>query len=253
MTDDIVRFYDAISDRYHLLQGDRRSWVETTGAALERLITALAGSGPHRILDCSCGIGTQAIELARRGHEVTGTDLSEGALARASREATAGGLTLRTAVADMRRLRDAVPGPFDVVLSCDNSVAHLEPSELRTAVTEMAGLLRPHGVALVSVRDYGPLLAERPRFTSAAAAADGSAVAFQLWDWEDDGSSYSMHQFFLEEHGGRWETTCERTRLHAHLRETILGAFENAGLDDVRWHVPAQTGYYQPIATGRRR
>ncbi|MFN8187448.1 MAG: class I SAM-dependent methyltransferase [Gaiellales bacterium] len=252
MTVEITRFYDSISDRYHLLHDDRSAWLEMTGTALDGLIGELIGPARQRVLDCSCGIGTQALALAARGHAVTGTDLSEAALQRTAREAEVAGLRLRTAVADMRRLREAVQGPFDVVLSCDNSIAHLERSELPVAFAEMHALLQSAGVVLVSVRDYEPLVAQRPRFMSPAAAPDGGSIAFQLWEWAGDGSSYALQQFFLEEVDGRWETTCERTRLHAHARSTVLGALTDAGLEDVRWHPPAETGYYQPIATGRR-
>ena len=53
------------------------------GAAVDAL-DALIGQDRAEVLDCSCGIGTQAIGLALRGHRVTGTDLSFRAAARAS-------------------------------------------------------------------------------------------------------------------------------------------------------------------------
>lgn len=252
MTGDVARFYDAISDRYHLLHTDWEAWAETTVEALDGVIARLIGPGPHRVLDCSCGIGTQAIGLAARGHDVVGTDLSERALGRAAREARERGVVLRTARADMRRLGSVVAGPFDVVLSCDNSIAHLLPSELSIAFREMAGVLRPGGVVLISVRDYARLAEDRPRFMSPAVAADGRRVAFQLWDWAEDGSTYLLSQFFLEERDGGWEVACERARLYAHTDTTVLGSLREAGLADVRWHDPGQSGYYQPIATGRR-
>src|SRR3954464_3129353 len=88
------------------------------------VLGALLGPGPHRALDCSCGIGTQAIGLALAGHLVVGSDLSPVAAARAAREAAARGAKGPAAAADMRRLPFA-SDVFDVVVCADNSVAHL--------------------------------------------------------------------------------------------------------------------------------
>src|SRR5580698_7323635 len=35
------------------------------------------GAGPLRVLDAGCGQGTQALELARLGHDVVGLDVSD--------------------------------------------------------------------------------------------------------------------------------------------------------------------------------
>ena len=101
------------------------------------------------VLDCSCGIGTQAVGLALRGHRVVGTDLSARAAARAAREGTRRSVPLVTAAADMRRLPFA-DARFDAVVCADNSLPHLltEP-DVRTALTEMRRVLRPAGRLVV--------------------------------------------------------------------------------------------------------
>lgn len=106
---------------------------------------------------------------------------------------------------------------------------------------------------LASVRDYAPLVAERPRVMSPQATEDrdGRAVTLQLWDWETEGTSYAMTMLFLREADGRWETLAQETRLHAHLREPLLAAAAGAGLAAPRWLEPAESGYYQPIVAGR--
>ena len=46
-----------------------------------RQLAAHLPTPPGRVLDIGCGQGTQALRLARRGHEVTGLDPSERLLA----------------------------------------------------------------------------------------------------------------------------------------------------------------------------
>ena len=80
----VAHFYDELADDYHLIYADWEASIRRQGDALDALI----GQDRAVVLDCSCGIGTQAIGLALRGHRVTGTDLSPRAAARAAREAT---------------------------------------------------------------------------------------------------------------------------------------------------------------------
>ena len=95
-------FYDALAPDYHLIFPDWDASMARQAAALDELVRRRLGAGPHRVLDCSCGIGTQAIGLAAAGHTVVGSDLSPLAAARAVAEAAARGTGLAAAAADMR-------------------------------------------------------------------------------------------------------------------------------------------------------
>jgi SAM-dependent methyltransferase len=110
VTDDVAGFYDAIADAFHLVHRDWDDSVRRQGEALDLLLARELGAGPKRVLDCACGIGTQAIGLALRGHRVTGTDLSPRELERAGREARAPCAELELRVADLRDLAASVQG-----------------------------------------------------------------------------------------------------------------------------------------------
>lgn len=241
---DVAGFYDAIGDHYHLQVASWRELVVRSGAALGRLL----GDAPLDVLDCSCGIGTQAIGLALQGHRVHGTDLSPASLARAEREARSFGVPLTTCVADMRRLEE-LDRDFDVVLSGGNAFAHFNPAGLVEVTRSMLSVLRPEGLLAATVRDYDALAAGRPRFHGEQVhdTAEGQRIHFQLWDWSDDGSSYRLSYFLLREEGGSFETSCERTTLYALDRAAIEAALELAGCCEIRWREPAATGYVEPV------
>jgi SAM-dependent methyltransferase len=85
VTSSVRDFYDGLAAAYHLVYGDR--WddaVAGQGAVLDRLIRDVHGDAAD-VLDCACGIGTQAIGLALCGHRVHGTDISQRSLDRARR------------------------------------------------------------------------------------------------------------------------------------------------------------------------
>jgi 2-polyprenyl-3-methyl-5-hydroxy-6-metoxy-1,4-benzoquinol methylase len=112
------------------------------------------------ILDCACGIGTQALGLALLGHSVHGTDISPVAVERARCEAAQLGVAVTFGVADMRTLDRDVGRVFDVVLAFDNSLPHLlGPADMQLAAHAIRRTLRPGGVFLASTRDYDAQLA----------------------------------------------------------------------------------------------
>ncbi|MFY1826205.1 class I SAM-dependent methyltransferase [Myxococcus fulvus] len=255
MADSVLEFYEGLAEEYHLLFVNWAQTVERQGAALDALLRRCGAPPPRRVLDCACGIGTQALGLAGRGYVVHATDLSPAAVARAEREARTLGVTLTTGVADMRTLDTQVPGMFQVVLAFDNAVPHLLTDEdLDAAAHAMASKLAPGGLLALSVRDYDALMAQQPRFTSERVldAPEGRRILFQVWDWSADGRTYTVHQFILRPEAKGWQAT-EHTGVYRALqRVEVERALTRAGLVDTRWYSPEETGFYQPILTARR-
>jgi SAM-dependent methyltransferase len=251
MHDSVTQFYDGLAGDYHLIFGDWHESVRGQGEVLDGLL----GGGPCSVLDCSCGIGTQALGLALRGYKVHGTDLSPEAVARAGREAAAFGVSVTFGVADVRRLSEQVPGVFDAVIACDNALPHLlTDGDLRRGVAGMAAKLRPGGVFLASIRDYDALVRERPRATPVRVLEGPPCrrAVFQVWDWAADGRTYKVHQFIVCQGESGWETVHHATDYRALLREELDAALVGAGLADVRWNMPQEGGWYQPLVTARK-
>jgi SAM-dependent methyltransferase len=253
---DVARFYDGLAEHYHLLFEDWDAALRRQGAMLDQLIGRLAGTGPKRVLDAACGIGTQAIGLALRGHAVTGSDLSSCAVERARREARRLGVTVDFEVADVRELARVVAGPFAVVCSLDNALSHLESdAELEVALGQMTELLEPGGLFLASIRDYDALAKRRPHRMSERVFPEGQGrrVVYQLWDWEEDARGYRLRQHIAREDGEGSETHVFTLYCRALLRTQLSLALQGVGLDAVEWLMPADSGFYQPVAAAWQR
>jgi SAM-dependent methyltransferase len=117
---------------------------EDTAADLAFIVRHIAAEPPARLLDVPCGAGRHALGLARLGYEVTGVDLSEDAVGRAS--AAAGALPVRFVQADMRDL--PLEAPFDAALCLGNSLSYFDAQGLRAFLARLAAALRP-GARLV--------------------------------------------------------------------------------------------------------
>ena len=250
----VIDFYDALAEDYDIVYGGR--WEEAMsrqGEALDRLIQSSLGAGAQDVLDCSCGIGTQALGLAIRGHRVVGTDISLRSVERARREASRLGVRASFAVADFRDL-GLVPGTFDVVISCDNAIPHLlTDSEIRQALASMHAKLRPRGLLVVSVRDYDRALVERPATAPPTfTAGPPRRLLVRFHEWEEAGPIYELHLFVLSELSDEWSLTAHyQTQYRALPRHELAAAAHDVGFDAIQWHEPEGIGFHQPVLTAR--
>lgn len=245
-------FYDSLAGDYHLMFRDWWTSATWQGEVLDRLLRAHGVTDGATLLDCTCGIGTQALPLATRGYRVTGSDLSESAVARARSEAAARGIDIRLDTADVRTI--SVPAPFDVVLSADNSLPHLRTdADLHAALTAIRGCLRPGGVFLASVRDYDALVRDRVAGVMPTAHDDGGArrIVGQAWTWTDEMRTVTFDLFMLVQQENNWNATVRTTVYRAWSRAELTAALDGAGFTDIRWYDPDTSGFYQPVVIAR--
>ena len=154
------------------------------------------------------------------------------------------------------RLTASFRGTFDAVIACDNALPHLlTDNDLEQAIAACPRKFRPGGLFLVSLRDYDQLRRDRPQTHTPRVFddPDGRRIAFQVWDWSEDGARYRLHQFLVQEHDREWRTTHLETDYRALSRGELSAVVERAGLTRLHWHEPETSGYYQPILTARKR
>jgi glycine/sarcosine N-methyltransferase len=250
MAGTVQDFYDDLSCDYHLIFEDWEASMASQAAALGPILVRESGSAmPMTILDCACGIGTQTLGLARAGFQVTGADLSPRAIERARTEASSRGLDLRFHVADMLHL-DAVPETeFDAVICIDNALPHFScDDDFAAAAAQVRKKLRAGGIFVASIRDYDRLIKERPvaEGPSFFSNAGRRRIIFQLWDWIDE-RSYSFHLYITCETQTGWQTQHGVSTYRAVLRDELTITLERIGFVRVKWMLPAETGFYQPL------
>jgi SAM-dependent methyltransferase len=247
------RFYDGLAGDYELVYGGE--WeraVDQQAAALDRVIRKYLPHG-RSVLDCACGIGTQAIGLAGRGYRVVGTDLSHGAIDRARHEARRLGIGATFDVADFRDLSD-IDGEFDVVISCDNALPHLlEPADVLTVMQQMRDKLTPAGLLVVTIRDFDRALREWPPIAPPLIIAGPQRrILVRLHDWDEDRPSYTLRLIVLTECDDGWHVTEHTTRFRAITRTELTRVATDAGFSAVHWLTESPVVGNQQVMTARR-
>ena len=248
----IQTFYDNLATQYDKLFLD---WQATTQEQAEILNHIFQNNGfdtTAKILDCACGIGTQAIGLAARGYNVTASDISAGELVEAEKRAKRNKVEICFKRADFRALANTFTEKFDIIIAMDNALPHmLSSDDLESAIKSIVNQVKEKGIFVASISDYDSLLMEKPPYSAPYIhkTDKGQRVSFQTWEWNDD--NYKLIQYIVDDEEilqvSKFECEYRATR-----RDEMTHLLLAYGCSRVEWKFPEETGFYQPIVVARK-
>lgn len=249
----VNEFYDEMADSYHLLFQDWDASIKRQAAVLDCIFQKCDLTRQDVILDCACGIGTQSLGLAALGYKITGSDISEGEIARAKIEAAKRGFDIAFYVADFCELPAFFKNNrFDAIIAMDNALPHLlEQEELARAAASIWAQLKPGGTFLASIRDYDAILQDKPLSPAPyiLKIPNGRRIAFQTWDWNEH--IYNFTQYIIED--AQALTIRKFSSVYnAITRCEFTEIFSKAGFQNINWLMPEQSGFYQPIVIAKK-
>jgi ubiquinone/menaquinone biosynthesis C-methylase UbiE len=153
--------------------------IATAGerAAWDRILDLVVPSGGALdAFDAGCGTGFLSLELATRGHRVTGVDFAPAMLAAAQSKAAAQGLAIRLEEGDAENLPFPA-GSFDLAIS--RHVLWTLPHP-EAAIDEWIRVLRPGGrLVIVDGAQYNDATAP-PQRENARTSTEYAAIGDQL-------------------------------------------------------------------------
>lgn len=246
------RFYNSLASHYDKLFLDWQATTREQAVILDKIIKDNCFDENADVLDCACGIGTQAIGLTLLGYNVTASDISDAELAQAKERAAKNCAKIRFEHADFCALSDVFEEKFPVIICMDNALPHmLSEKALEAAVESIVKQMAEGGIFVASIRDYDALLRDKPPYSPPYIhkTADGQRVSFQTWDWEDD--CYRLTQYIIDDEAdlqvNKFECVYRATR-----REELTKLLLAKGCSKVTWKFPEETGFYQPIVIAKK-
>jgi SAM-dependent methyltransferase len=206
-------------------QYDEEVYTQGTLGEVDFLEQELEHDRARTVLDIGCGTGRHAIELAARGYQVTGVDLSEAQLARAREKAVAAGVSVGFRQGDAREL--AFDGEFDLaIMLCEAAFPLMETDEMNYRILQGAcRSLKPGGkLVLTTLNALFPLArvgqqseGEGPDFSGFDPVTFRSCSTLEFAD--DDGVVQTIQC------SERYYAPCEMRWLLATLGMTDIGIY----------------------------
>ena len=161
-----------------------------TPAVVDAILALVVLPPGASVLDLGCGVGWHALELARRGYQVTGVDRTAAYLAEARERSRREGLPGAYLKADMREF--VRPAAFDVVLSLRTSFSYFEDAaDNKKVLVNVARSLKPKGHFVLQLMGKEVL-----------------TRIFQARDWREQNGTYFLQERTLSDNWGwmqnRW-------------------------------------------------
>jgi len=187
---------------------------------------------PHRVLDLTCGEGTFAIKMAKKGYRMTGVDRSSAMLAVARRKAREAHVRVRFIERDVRSLR--FHEEFDLVTSWYDSLNYLlRLDDLEKTFAGTFRALRPGGVLLFDMNTPGTLAKGWQRHPSFVEVdtRDAFVVHRSTWDARKHVATLRVTCFAVR--NGRWLRIDEIHRERAYTLPQIRACLRKVGLREL--------------------
>ena len=130
------QWYESLFENY-AHKYDKECFVQGTIGECDFIEREAGHDKSLRIIDIGCGTGRHAIELTKRGYNVTGIDLSENQIKRAREKAQEAGLVIDFQTQDARAL--PFNGEFDLaIMLCEGGFPLMETDEMNFQILKNA-------------------------------------------------------------------------------------------------------------------
>ena len=187
----------------------------------------------NTVLDLACGTGSLTRELAQRGYEMIGVDLSPDMLAQAAeKNQDVDGILPIFLCQSMDKLD--LYGTIDACVCCLDSINYVtDPNKLRRAFARVHLFLMPGGLFLFDINTPFKLTG-----LDGQVFLDETEDAYCVWRAEYSAKrricTYFMDLFCLDEETGLWERGEELHEEYAYTPEELVTFLQEAGFRDIR-------------------
>jgi SAM-dependent methyltransferase len=242
------------AELYDLFYADKpyageAAWVD---GVLREFVTP----APVRVLELACGTGRHAVELARRGYQITATDYSADMIEQARHRTADADLPIEFLAADMRTI-DLGGATFDAAICLFDAIGYVQTNEAIHAV--LAGAkrhLRPGGVFVCEFWHAAAMLAHYDPVRVRRWSLDDREIVRIAETRLDVARQLALVSYTVLEllSDGRYERLDETQTNRYFLVQEMAAHFERAGLvplkfyagftrdeqiDSTTWHVLA--------------
>ena len=185
------------------------------------------GTEVNTVLDLACGTGSMTVELASRGYELIGTDLSEEMLAIASGKIADGRFNIKPMLLNQPMEKLDLYGTVDAAVCCLDGINYVKPEDLNEVFRRLMLFIRPGGVLIFDINTP-----EKLRKLDGQVFIDETDDAYCVWRAEYDEKEravfYGMDIFRLGK-DKKWTRDVEEHIEYVHEPEKLKALLKDVG------------------------
>jgi len=244
------QLFDHYADSY-----ENEEFTKGTIGEADFIEEAIRRNKSAKILDVGCGTGRHAIELAIRGYDVIGVDLSEPMLRKARERAIERGVSVEFLQQDARSLH--FTNQFDLVMMvCEGGFPLMETDEMNYQILRnAAAALKSDGkLILTTLNGLFPLFHSVKDFVNEGTTGVSRANTFDLLTFRD----HSQYEFVDDEGESRTLQCNERYYVPSEitwlLRSLAFRTINIYGCEIGKWSrdVPLTTDHFEMLVVAER-
>lgn len=200
------QWYEELFENYGK-KYDNESFTQGTIGECDFIESEIAHDIKLKIIDIGCGTGRHAIELTKRGYNVTGVDLSDSQLKRASKKAAERNLNIKFEKHDARNL--PFNNEFDLaIMLCEGGFPLMETDEMNFQILQSAAKSLKHNGKFIFTTLNGlfPLFHSVKDFFAAETKEGNAAYSQNTFDL----LTFRDHNIttFVDDDGNKKELVC---------------------------------------------
>lgn len=218
------KFYDSISDIYEKMIDFEKN-LELRIDAYKNIFPATGN-----LLDIGCGIGLDSIALSKNGHTVTAIDISPKMIEELNINAQKYQVNINSSIGSFDSISKKLNASFDYIISVGNTIAHLNPIELKSAVKKIYTKLKCGGKLFLHILNYDMILKENKRINNIA-SRDGKII-IRFYDFEKFEIRFNILSFSAD---SPKEHSLVTTTHYSHSKSLINKYLKASGFRKIRF------------------
>jgi ubiquinone/menaquinone biosynthesis C-methylase UbiE len=200
-----------------------------------------------RILDIGCGTGDHVIDLAKRGFDAVGIDISSTMIREANKrkkgmseeEKNRGKFIEANTEKILPKFKK---NPFDAILFIGNTISH-NPRKVRDVIRDAASLLTDKGVMIFQITNFKKVIKVQKRlldfnFAKIKDEPNREYAFLEFYDEPNEKAKTILKTFaILVSNGERWKSSGVRNTLMAYVtKENLKEALLKSGFKNIEFY-----------------
>ncbi len=243
--------YDELASDYHWLCSDHilsgELFIEENKDVLS-MTRQDAG-----ILDCSCGIGTFPVALAKLGFKAAGSDASKGMIEQAISAAATAGLKIPMICSTWEELPKYFADHFEIVLCVGNSICHCRNrDEMLRSLEGMRRVLTKGGKLVIQSRNWEYLRQKRERITHLSWRERGGQRCLPIYIWsypESFNAEHTIEIILVFDTDGQTSIRSYPISYYPFRFEQLSECLKSVGFVELRSNFSQENAEYRVLAS----